>query len=218
MCFNWKISLLTFVFGTVFSILLIFGKNTNAIIKKQNVILGIFLIFIALIQLMDFLFWIDLKNKLGINRITTIIGPILNVCQPVILYVIKVVFYKPNILTLSNFNLPIALLNIAYLLYFIVGVYTKFLSKNNLITGVANGHLKWEWISYTNPLYYLILFAINIFYLFTFNYALIVFTIVYFCMLISYKYFYYNAGEIWCFFGSLLPFVFYIIFNKLNMI
>jgi hypothetical protein len=38
---------------------------------------------------MDFLFWIDLQNKLGINYIITLLGPLLNVGQPLILYVIK---------------------------------------------------------------------------------------------------------------------------------
>ena len=75
---------------------------------------------------MDFLFWIDIKNKIGINHIVTILGPILNVCQPTILYLIKYYFYKPNIFALENFNSPIAFLNILYAIYFAV-IYNKYL-------------------------------------------------------------------------------------------
>ena len=74
---------------------------------------------------MDFLFWIDIKNKFGINKIATILGPILNVCQPTILYLIKYYYYRPNIFN-SPVSLVVALLNILYLIYFII-IYTKFL-------------------------------------------------------------------------------------------
>jgi hypothetical protein len=157
---------------------------------------------------MDFLFWIDLKNAWGINKVTTILGPILNVGQPIILYLIKCFYYKPDIFTLENGNLPVAILNLLYFCYFIV-FYVKFLSKEKLVTGTKNGHLQWPWIKYTNGPFYLILFAINIFYLFQLNYAAVVFIITYVFLLISAKYFYYNVGELWCFFGSFIPLIMY---------
>ena len=95
MCFSSQMSLFTFSIGTIFSILLI--KYGNPKYKRENTISGIFLLFISMIQLMDFLFWIDLKNKLGINKIMTILGPILNVGQPVILYIIKYYSYRMQI-------------------------------------------------------------------------------------------------------------------------
>jgi len=87
MCFNYQVSLLTFLICTGFSILLI--KKGNIDYKDHNTIAGTFFIFIGLIQFMDFLLWIDIKNKIGINKITTIFGAILNVAQPIILYLIK---------------------------------------------------------------------------------------------------------------------------------
>ena len=202
MCFNYKASLFTFVIGTIFSILLI--KYGNKTYMLENKITGIFLIFISLIQFMDFLFWIDLKNTIGINKIVTILGPILNVCQPTIFYIIKYLYYKPEIFTLQYFNLPIAILNILYVFYFIT-IYISFLSKSKLITGTKNGHLKWPWIEYSNPYFYIILFAINIFYLFNFKYALVLFSITFLFLYLSVKYFNYNSGELWCFFGSFIP-------------
>lgn len=208
MCFNYQSSITTFLIGIFFSILLI--KYGNQKYNLENKISGIFLIFISFIQFMDFLFWIDIKNKFGINKITTILGPILNVCQPIILYLIKYYYYKPDILTLKNFNLPVALLNILYLIYFII-IYVTFLSNETLITTTKNNHLSWPWIKYSNPYFYLFLFAINIFYLFNFEYALIFFIITYLFLFISVKYFYYNAGELWCFFGSFIPLIMYFV-------
>jgi hypothetical protein len=155
---------------------------------------------------MDFLFWIDLKNHYGINKITTIIGPILNVGQPFILYLIKYIYYKPNIF--GGINLLVATLNILYALYFLTR-YIPFVLNEKLITSTENKHLKWPWIQYFNPYYYLILLAVNIFYLFNFKYALVLFIVTYFFLLISVKYFYYNAGELWCFFGSFIPLIMY---------
>jgi hypothetical protein len=204
MCFNYKVSLLTCLFGIIFSILLI--KYGNKKYKLENKVTGIFFIFISLIQFIDFLFWIDIKNNFGINKITTIIGPILNVGQPLILYLIKYFYYNPNILILKNYNLLVAILNLLYFIYFIK-FYITFLLNSNLITSTKNNHLSWPWISYTNPFFYLVLFAINIFYLFNFQYALILFIILYSSLLISTKYYSYNIGELWCFFGCFIPFI-----------
>ena len=204
MCFNYKISLFTFSIGIIFSILLI--KYGNKKYKLENKITGIFFIFISFIQFIDFLLWIDIKNVFGINKITTIFAPILNVGQPIILYLIKYFYYKPNIFTLINYNLPIAILNLLYFIYFIK-FYITFLLNSNLITSTKNNHLSWAWIKYTNPYFYLFLLAINFFYLFNIKYAFILFIITYFCLFISVKYYYYNIGELWCFFGSFIPFI-----------
>ena len=206
MCFNYKVSLLTFFIGVVFSILLFFYGNAKYSIENKTS--AIFLIFISMIQFMDFLFWIDIKNAYGINKITTILGPILNVCQPTIMYLIKYFYYKPDVFTLQNYNLPVFVLNVLYLIYFI-NIYTKFLTKEKLVTSTKNGHLSWPWLKYSSPPFYLILFAINMFYLFNFKYALVLFVVTYFFLFISAKYFYYNVGELWCFFGSFIPLIMY---------
>ena len=88
-------------------------------------------------------------------------------------------------------------------------MYINFLSKDKLVTSTRHNHLQWPWIKYSNPYYYLLLFGINIFYLFNFKYALTFFTITYFFLFLSVKYFFYNAGELWCFFGSFIPLIMY---------
>jgi len=203
MCFSAKASILTFAIGVIGSILLMKYGNTK--FKKENIVSGIFLLFIAGIQLMDFFFWIDLKNKLGINKITTIIGPLFNIGQPVILYLVKLLYFKPkDIFSMKNFNLPIFILNMLYFVNLMIS-YTKFLSTSSLITGTNHGHLEWPWIKYANPWAYLILLAINIFYLMDFNYSLVLFLITYLFFVLSMIFFSYNPSELWCFFGAFIP-------------
>jgi hypothetical protein len=204
MCFNYKVSLLTFSIGTIFSLLLYKYGNKNY--SVENKITGIYFIFIAAIQFMDFLFWIDIDNKLGINKITTILGPFLNTCQPIILYLIKYIYNKPDVFTLTNYNLLVAILNLLYLILFLLG-YKQFITHSKLVTKPENGHLKWPWLEYAHPYFYLILTTINIFYLFNFKYAASIFIIVKFFLFLSAKFFNYHIGEMWCFFGSFTPLI-----------
>lgn len=204
MCFSATTSLLTFVIGIVGSIVLI--KFGNKKYKSDNFVFGISLIFIALIQLMDFLFWIDLKNNYGINHLVTLIGPWLNVAQPIIFYIVKLLYFKPNIYPDLNINIIYAFLNFAYFINFII-IYFNFISKSKLTTSTNHGHLKWPWINYSNPIFYLILFALNLFYLTNFKYSLMVFLITYGFFILSCILFNYNVGELWCFFGAFIPII-----------
>lgn len=205
MCFNASASLLTFFIGIIGSILLI--KLGNSKYKSENYVFGIWTIFIACIQLMDFVFWIDLKNKYGINHIVTLLGPWLNAFQPVIFYLVKYLYFKPNIyFNVLNLNFLYAILNFAYFINFIM-IYWNFINNSKLTTSTKHGHLNWPWINYSNPIFYIILFALNIFYLTNFNYSLMVFIITYFFLILSFYFFRYNIGELWCFFGAFIPII-----------
>jgi len=205
MCFNYKSSIVTFFIGIIGSFVLI--KYGNKKYSKENVVSAIFILFISGIQFMDFLLWIDLENKLGINKLTTIIGPLFNVGQPIILYITKLLFFKPkDIFTINHYNLPILILNVIYFIDFIIR-YIIFITSSTLITHVKHGHLLWPWMKYSNHLFYLILFAINIFYLMDFKYALVLFLITYSFFFLSVLLFSYNVGELWCFFGTFIPYI-----------
>jgi hypothetical protein len=198
MCFNAKVSFGTFILGTIGSLLLIVYGNPKY--KYENTVSGIFLLFIASIQLAEFFLWFDINNKLGINRIVTLITPLLNVGQPTILYLIKLLYSE------TSMNVPMALVNTLYAAS-LAKTYYNFVTKSKLTTSVEHRHLKWPWIKYSNPPFFLVLFALNIFYLFDFKYAMILFTITYAFLYLSVKYFSYNSGEMWCFFGSAIPLI-----------
>ena len=203
MCFNYKVSLLTFLIGTVSSLILI--KKGNAKYNTENIIFGIFLIFISSIQFMDFLFWIDLSNKMGINHITTLIGPLLNIGQPVILYLIKLMYFYDSVINDINiYDSGVFILNLFYFI-FLIKAYLQFLSNEKLVTSTSHGILKWPWIKYSSTLFYMVLLVVNIFYLTNFKYSLYIFLITYFFLYLSYRFFSYNISELWCVFGAFIP-------------
>jgi len=207
MCFNAPVSLATFFLGFIFSLILIFYGNPKY--KKENIVFGIMLIFISSVQLMEYFLWTDINNKYGINHLMTLICPLLIVCQPIILYIIKIIYFKPDLLSLNNYNLQLFILNIIYLYMFLLN-YSKYLNKD-LITTVKKGHLSWPLSNLMNPIFYLILLALNMFYLTDLQYSTIIFIITYLFSILSYIYFGYHIADMWCFFGSSVPLILFII-------
>jgi hypothetical protein len=115
---------------------------------------------------------------------------------------------------MKNYNLPVLLLNLAYFINLMIS-YFQFLKEGTLTTGTSHGHLFWPWIKYANPGFYLLLLAINIFYLMDFKYSLVLFLITYFFFLLSVVFFSYNPSELWCFFGAFIPFIMFFVSYKL---
>ena len=201
MCFNSKVSFLTFSISFITSILWIYYGNNK--FHNENKVYGISFIFIAAMQLFDFLFWIDLQNTYGINKVASIIAPIINAGAPTIFYLIKCIYYNPI------FSSPLALgFLFANIMYFInvLTNYIKYLNSSKLITGVdKNSHIKWPWISYFNSKLYVIMLALNMFYLTNFHFSVAVFLLTYLFLFLSWKFFNYEVGELWCFFASVIP-------------
>jgi hypothetical protein len=202
MCFSAKASLGAFIVGLVGSILL------YSLGGRTNISFGVFFIFISLIQLMDFAIWCDLGNKIGLNRAATLIGPLLNVGQPLIMFIIKRIVYQK-----SGFDiiaLLTALLNAGYAVY-LVRIYYLFVKGGELTTKVDKGHLKWPWLEYADPIAYLIMFIINALYLTEPRFSLLVTFITGLFLFFSRSYFAYHSGELWCYFGAFIPLLVYVI-------
>jgi len=206
MCFSSEVSLFTFILGLACSVMLMYHGNPKYNLENKS--LGAGLIFIAFIQFMDFLFWIDLRNKWGINKLTTILGPILNVGMPTIFYLLKLYYYKPNLLRFDETNASILVANICYFIYFVIN-YRKFLTAETLKTSVEKCHLKWPWIKYFNPYAYIIMLSVNIIYLSDLKYASAFLMFLYLFLALSCLFFNYHSGEMWCFFGSFMPLIIY---------
>jgi hypothetical protein len=200
MCYSASSSFATFLIGFVFSIMLIqYGNPANA---RENAAFGMFFIFISLIQLMDFGFWMDLRNSVGLNHILTIIGPLLNAGQPLILYLIKLA-----VLTPATYDVPILTMNVAYGAYLARAYYRFITNEKTLTTTTENGHLKWRWIDYVYPIFYLVSLTVNLFYLTDFAYSRFTFILTALFMVLSVRYFPYRVGEMWCFFGAFMPLI-----------
>ena len=197
MCFSKKSSLLTFVIGVIGSLLLIFYGNKKYV--KENLIAGLFLIFVSFMQFFDYLMWSDIDNKDGINHYSTLLAPLFNHTQPTVLFILCESIYK-------KYNIINFLLNFIYFIYVIVK-YIQFISKNNLVTSKKYGHLYWKWKNDFNYFFYLFIFTINIFVYMPLFYGLIFFLLALFTLLSALKYFYNNASELWCYFAAFTPLV-----------
>lgn len=198
MCYNRNVSLIAFSMSMVFSgFLIIYG---NPAFRAENLIAGLFLMFVAGIQFMEFLFWIDLHNKIGINKLTTIIGSLFNIGQPILIYIIKILVLRPTF----HFDY-VTILNLIYLVHLLY-VYSRFLYNGPLTTSsISNGHLSWPWLKYANREFFLLMFAINIFYLTDFAYSMAMFSIVYAILALAIVFFPKNAAEFWCFMSASVP-------------
>ncbi len=197
MCYNPTVSLTAFLVGVMFSLLLIGYGNPRH--KAENMVFGVLLLFVAGIQFMEFLFWVDLHNKIGVNKLATVIGSLFNMGQPLLIYIIKVVYY-------NAFQVDwVAGMNFLYLLY-LLRVYYQFIVGGTLTTSkLAGRHLRWPWLKYINPWAFIIMFATNIFYLTDFTYSFVMFSIVYCILAFASTFFPNHVGEFWCFLSTSVP-------------
>lgn len=199
MCFNAPVSLITYIIGSVFSILLILRAN------KQDKILGYFFLFVSQMQLFEYIFWKNQECNI-INKTITIIAAYFNHLQPFILYLAICYYYK-------NININLHIIALIYLITSIV--YTIYSLKNvkcTLADCPDSKHLYWKWnsISYGWIFYiFYLLFFIILLYLYIEPYIAIIVIISY---IISYIIYYKekSIGALWCFFAALFPFLYYI--------
>lgn len=199
MCFSSDSSLFTFITGIISSLLLIYYGNKKY--NKENISFGLFFIFVIFMQLFDYLFWNDLDNKKKINEKVTLIAPIFNYSQPLFLFIVKLFVYK-------KFNLSLfSIINFIYLIYISMNYYNFITNEKELITNLKKNYLFWRWKKYLNIVFYLLLSTLNFFYLTQFKYSFIIYILGLITLLLSYFYFNYHWGEIWCFFIVSIPLI-----------
>ena len=194
MCVNAEVSLSSFVIGVISSICLIYYGNKK--FQKENLSVGIFFIYISFIQLLEYFIWIDLDNKKGLNKIISIIFPVVISSQPVVFYIIKSIIFNKNVLWLN-------LLIIYYILESIFA-YNSYLTNETLITKVKNKYLFWKWDKYGSYIY-VIIFAFAVFLYTNFNYSLLLFILGSFSLFVSYKISNINYTSTWCLISAYMP-------------
>lgn len=198
MCYSAKISLITFVLSILTSSCLLLYGQTSPYQNSLNVI-GYLFIYVAFVQLFEYFMWIDLSGKLGINQIFTFLIRYLVYLQPFVLYLVGN-YYSPFPSWLKTLNIIYFVMLLVYLtLTNRLGVTSKTTSKshlkwNNMNSGLISG-------------LYLLLITLNIFYSLEINYAIVTFSVLALSLTYSYLYIYESIGELWCFFGALIPVV-----------
>ncbi len=110
MCYSKDLSLSSLMFGIFSSLILInFGNKESA---STNKAIGYFFLFVSLMQLVEYFLWLDIDCKNGLNKVGSLMGPILNHLQPVVLLLLATIFLEPTNLISTSVIIPA---NILYL-------------------------------------------------------------------------------------------------------
>lgn len=143
MCFSKELSLTSFIVGLSTSLLLLLFGNKKY--KAQNCVLSLFIIWVSLMQLIDFAIWNDLDCKKGYNKIATIVGYLLNYSQPIVFLALLMKYLKLKsqmLLICSGLYAMLLLYN--YVIYLKT---TKFCVAPNCKSKTETQHLKWNWFN-----------------------------------------------------------------------
>lgn len=214
MCFSSEVSLITFLIGIVGAYLTI-SLNT-----KTDKIIGYFLGFVALMQIIEYFLWNhQVCDKF--NKALSISGMILNHLQPIVLGFLVLYFNESN----KNKNKIYFILFIyiiviiPYSFYFIrPGNFDCTLKDKNI-----NNHLIWNWNSMNMGEFVYTIFTISLASIAYFGFPTlrqgfffsIVVIITFSTSLIIYPS--KVIGSLWCFYTIFILFIYYIL-RKINII
>jgi len=200
MCFSKEISLFSFLYGTITSLLVYrLGSDNDKLV-------GLFIMYVSLMQLIEYLLWINQHcNKR--NKIISIVGLFLNHTQPIILG-----------LLILNKNVNKKLILLVMFIYLLCAIkYSLQFNKYDMCT-IKNkyNHLEWKWNQLENGIIFYWIFTIILLYLFSAGVKDSVYSL-FFCIstivsLLTSIYFYnrYNVtGALWCFYIVFFPTIYY---------
>lgn len=196
MCISSRASISVFIFGILSCFILL--KYGNKDLENHNKVIAYSISFVLLMQLVDFFIWNDLDCKLNLNKMMGIIGPILNYLQPLIFFILAIKYL--NVSDNKHYEI-VKGINIAYLIIFLV-LYANYLNNREFCSSLnPNNNISWLWSKKLNIIsnIHVIVLAINLFFIFKKNFALLCFITGYSLLAISIKYFPKSVGELWCF-------------------
>jgi hypothetical protein len=239
MCISAQASINAFIVNLISAISLVYFGNDN--LKSINVIIAIFSVFTSFMQLIDLGIWLDLDCKSGLNKATSLIGPVLTYFQPVAIFFVAYLilnYTKHGLEKRANDIAPLEqssklfdmfsisskkinvgkIVNLITIVILIILLVRYYSSGNDIMCTKLNGdHIKWGWLSKIRP-------DINIFsilYVITFfNFYLIdpmstyikVIILGYISLyLISIFINKHYTGELWCLTSNMLPLLFLVI-------
>jgi len=238
MCISASASLKSFFTNLVSAGLLVYFGNEKLFVF--NLIVALFSIFTSFMQLIDYLMWIDLDCTKGTNKFASIIGPFINLIQPVIIFIVAICVFKYSDAGKQFYNKVFSKVKSDYLaesfsiasnkmtipklgslIYiFVIGIilfnyYSKMLNNPKLLcSGVTNGSLVWKWLNYKYPtaIFYLPIAGLNLIGINPSHpYTYVVFSVYLVTLLISVFIDKSRAGELWCFTSNSIPLLLLII-------
>lgn len=202
MCFNPKISIITYFIGLLGSLLLWRSNH-----KPE----AIFYTWVIQMQLIEYLIWNNLKCD-SINNYITKSGIIINHMEPIILWLGIIIFSR---LKLNNY---IHSLMLIYIIWAIIYTKNVFDSSCTTVTDESKPHLHWLWNNGNNAslfyTYFLFIFVILSIYGLENGYIHAIMCILSFG--ISYKIYgdKHAVGAMWCFAAAFAPIILYYIYQS----
>lgn len=203
MCYSKDLSLSSLSFGIIASLMLINFGNPQS--TNTNKAIGYFFLFVTLMQMVEYFLWIDMDCSNGFNKLGSLLGPILNHLQPVVLLIIATIFLNSTNLISQSIVIPA---NILYLIY--SGYqYVKYLSVESNLCVKTNDcdHLDWTWKKDFNYIFYFTISFINVANFYTNVNLMVSFGISYLMLIVSIFGFNKNVGEFWCLMVTCVPFI-----------
>jgi hypothetical protein len=200
MCFSKNVSLFTFISGVIGGILC---YSTGVTDYK---IIGLFFIFISLMQGIEYLLWINQECN-DYNKFLTKCAMILNHLQPIILFILLYIYS-------SKFDNKLFLVILVYLI--IIIPYSLQLNESSCTLKNKSNHLNWEWnyMDYYYIVYTYFVICLMIFGFFFENKVYGNLFILFTLLSYSASFFIYDktkvVGSMWCFFSVFAPLLFYI--------
>jgi len=195
MCWNERVSWLTFAIGTFFNIFNIWYFR-NPVITKLSFLIQ----WLLLMQFFEALAWHD--QKCGpLNTFATNGAMIANLTQPIIVCMLFIV----NAELSDSFKytaLTICLAYISYILYKL----NKGPNYTCLEPSDSCSHLDlYWWKNISGVVYCIVLFAMMLLLIRPFNLAVFVSAYIFITLIISLIFYSCGAGSIWCWFTSFAP-------------
>jgi hypothetical protein len=203
MCYSKDLSLASLTFGVFASLILInFGNKESA---STNKAIGYFFLFVTLMQLVEYFLWSDINCQNGLNKLGSLLGPILNHLQPVVLLLLASFFLEPTNLISINLIIPANILYICYVGY----EYIKYISNESNLCVRTNkcDHLDWSWKKDFNYTFYFIISFMNVANFYKNTNLIVSFGLSYLLLIVSIFNYQYNIGEFWCLMVTGIPLV-----------
>lgn len=193
MCISKNLSLISFIVSIISSITLLYFGNA-----PENQVISYYMMFVGLMQLVDYGAWIDLDCTKGSNRLSSIIGPLLNHIQPLLFLLLAYYYLQSSSIVPYKLIVSLGVMYGGYMIY----KYITYLNMNNLcIQTDPLSHLVWQWGNNYNYWGYHLLFLLGIINFYKYKGLLVFYIAAYVLYSISIK------SEIWCFLITGLPFL-----------
>jgi hypothetical protein len=198
MCWNADISINTFVFAC-FALLFIFFTNTFTkykIKEFENPFVYLYFFLIAIMQLLEFFIWKNLKNK-SVNTLVSKIASFVVMLQPLAI-----------MLMIPNLNIRYYLLGIYSIFIMVYLSYKSLYNPIHFYSHVAkNNHLTWEWVNLSGYEYifyfgYVLLYLLAL--LFINNFVVSFFIILMLVVSFIFHFKYNTFGSMWCWLTNLI--------------